>query len=193
MVDCASCDKKSCTMGEPCPVGEELKSRAGKEYKRKENLALYQKSSSLEIEAYMKYPRVKELMRMAEEMKWKKLGIAFCIGLSEEARRLEELLRSHGFEVHSVVCKVGGVKKEKLGLPKKDRESACNPVLQAMILNNIETDLNVLVGLCLGHDILFQKYSKAPTTTLVVKDRVLAHNPAGALYSNYHFKKMMKE
>ena len=32
------------------------------------------------------------------------------------------------------------------------------------------------------HDSLFYKYSKAPTTTLIVKDRVLGHNPVAALY-----------
>lgn len=191
MVDCASCDKKSCARGEPCIVGGALKSRAVKEYKKKENLALYQKSSSLEVEAYMKYPRVKELIRLAEEMKWKKLGIAFCIGLSEEARRLEELLISHGFEVHSVVCKVGGVGKRELSLDRKDEETVCNPILQAMVLNETRTDLNIIMGLCVGHDILFQTNSKAPTTVLVVKDRVLAHNPVGALYSRYHFKALM--
>lgn len=31
------------------------------------------------------------------------------------------------------------------------------------------------------------KHSQAPVTTLVVKDRVLAHNPAGALYSAYYW------
>ena len=41
-----------------------------------------------------------------------------------------------------------------------------------MRLNKEETDLNILVGLCVGHDSLFYKYSKAPVTTLVVKDRV---------------------
>ena len=35
----------------------------------------------------------------------------------------------------------------------------------------------MLVGLCVGHDSLFIKYSEAPVTTLVTKDRVLAHNP----------------
>ena len=32
----------------------------------------------------------------------------------------------------------------------------------------------------MGHDILFTKHSKAPVTTLAVKDRVLTHNPLGA-------------
>lgn len=190
MVSCAFCLEKGCSKGNPCSVGESLKELAYEECRKADNLKLYQKSSSLEVEGYMKYPRVKELIRLAEEMGWKKLGIAFCIGLSDEARRLQELLESHGFEVHSVVCKVGGVKKNKFSLPNGN-DHACNPILQAMTLNDTGTDLNIIVGLCLGHDILFQIYSKAPTTTLIVKDRVMAHNPVGALYSRYHFEKLM--
>ena len=45
------------------------------------------------------------------------------------------------------------------------------------------TDLNVIVRLCVGHDTLFIKHSEAPVTYLIVKDRVLAHNPAGALHA----------
>lgn len=175
-------------------MGEPLKKTALKEYRKAGNLKLYQKSGLIEIEGYAEYPRVKEIIRLAEEMNWKKLGIAFCIGLSEEARRLQEVLESHSFDVYSVVCKVGGVPKEELSLPKpKGHAQACNPILQAMVLNQVGTDLNIIVGLCMGHDVLFQVYSKAPTTTLIVKDRVLAHNPAGALYSRYHLRKLMKQ
>jgi len=67
-------------------------------------------------------------------------------------------------------------------------EAMCNPVAQAMYLNKQKTDLNLIVGLCIGHDILFAKYSNAPVTTLVVKDRVLTHNPLGAIYSRYYLK-----
>lgn len=190
MVNCASCVEKACSRGDPCPVGESLKKFAFREYRKAGNLKLYRKSSSLEVEGYMKYPRVKELIWLAKEMGWNKLGIAFCIGLSEETKKLQEILESHDFEVHSVVCKVGGVEKEKFSLPGKDH--ACNPILQAMVLNEVSTDLNIIVGLCMGHDVLFQVYSKAPTTTLIVKDRVLAHNPVGALYSRYYFEKLVK-
>jgi uncharacterized metal-binding protein len=58
----------------------------------------------------------------------------------------------------------------------------CNPILQAKTLNEEHTELNVVIGLCVGHDSLFYKYSEAPVTTLVVKDRVLGHNPVAALY-----------
>ena len=60
---------------------------------------------------------------------------------------------------------------------------ACNPVLQAQLLNKEGTELNIVMGLCVGHDSLFYKHSKAVTTTLVVKDRVLVHNPVMALYT----------
>lgn len=69
-------------------------------------------------------------MDFANRCGFKNLGIAFCIGLSNEAN----------------------------------------------------TDLNILLGLCVGHDSLFIKYSKAPITVFAVKERVLVHNPLGAIY-----------
>jgi uncharacterized metal-binding protein len=50
-------------------------------------------------------------------------------------------------------------------------------------LNEEKTELNILLGLCVGHDSLFFKYAEAYTTVLVAKDRVLGHNPIAALYT----------
>lgn len=58
----------------------------------------------------------------------------------------------------------------------------CNPILQAKQLNAGKTDLNVVIGLCVGHDSLFNKYSDALVTTLLTKDRVPGHSAAAALY-----------
>lgn len=63
----------------------------------------------------------------------------------------------------------------------------CNPIGQAMALNEAGTELNILMGLCVGHDTLFYKFCKGFCTVLVTKDRVLAHNPAGALYETGSF------
>jgi uncharacterized metal-binding protein len=91
------------------------------------------------------------------------------------------------------MCKCGGVDKTRLHVAGQYKigdsskfEAACNPLIQAEFLNRAETDMNLIVGLCLGHDILFTLNSKAPVTTLIVKDRMLGHNPVIALYSNYH-------
>ncbi len=74
------------------------------------------------------------------------------------------------------------------------RDIMCNPILQAKTLNNEKTDLNVIIGLCVGHDSLFYKYSNALCTTLVTKDKVLAHNPVGALYqTDTYYKKLLND
>lgn len=57
------------------------------------------------------------------------------------------------------------------------------------MLNAKHTDMNIVMGLCVGHDSLFYKYSEALTTTLVVKDRVTGHNPVAALYTSQSYYK----
>jgi len=146
-----------------------------------------------------RWTRVEDTIAFARLMGWRRVGIATCIGLLDETSRLEEILRAQGLEPVSVCCKVGSVDKEQLGVPDAQKirpgtfEPACNPVAQARILNDVGTDMNVIVGLCVGHDMLFSKHSKAPVTTLVVKDRVTGHNPAAVLYGqNFYFKRLSK-
>ncbi|HDR00547.1 MAG TPA: DUF1847 domain-containing protein [candidate division WOR-3 bacterium] len=189
---CADCEDKACYQGKDCPG---LAEETLKAYEDAETLKLTRTASALEGRHYMALNRVQELIRFAREMGYRRLGLAFCIGLSEEARLLNELLVKR-FEVESVCCKVCGVAKERLELEKIDDgrfEAMCNPAGQALVLNRAGTDLNIILGLCLGHDIIFTKHSAAPVTTLVVKDRVLAHNPVGALYSNYWRKRIARE
>jgi len=145
-------------------------------------------TAEIEAEFYCKMTRIEELIEFAKRMEFNRLGIAFCVGLEEEARVLNKIL-SKNFDVYSVCCKMCGIDKKSMSLKqiRDDRfEATCNPVGQAKLLGCEETQLNIIVGLCLGHDILFTRHSKAPVTTLIVKDRVLAHNPAGAIYSGYY-------
>jgi uncharacterized metal-binding protein len=134
-------------------------------------------------------PRIQETCEFARKMGFKRIGIAFCTGLRREALALTRILEAQGFEVVSVVCKAGRTPKETIGVKDEEKirigkfESMCSPIAQAMILNEEKTDFNVLVGLCVGHDSLFLKYAEAFSTVLVVKDRVLGHNPVAALYT----------
>ena len=132
----------------------------------------------------------------AKKINAKKIGIATCVGLLKESRILADILRGHGFEVYGVGCKAGTQKKTSVGIPECCEGvgvNMCNPILQAKLLNKAKTDLNVVVGLCVGHDSLFYKYSEALTTTAVTKDRVLGHNPVAALYTaDSYYSKLKK-
>lgn len=134
-------------------------------------------------------PRVQEIIEFCRKMGYQKLGLAFCGGLHREAAIFGKILENHGFTVVSVVCKVGGVDKSCIGVTDGEKvrpgahESMCNPIAQAKILNAAGTDFNILLGLCVGHDSLFIKYSQAMVTVFAVKDRVLGHNPLAAIYN----------
>lgn len=155
-------------------------------------LEIHRASSEVEAEGYMKDVRLLELIKFCSKMGYGKIGLAFCIGMAGEARALGEIL-SRYFSVSAVCCKTGAIDKKDLGSPylrDVSFEPACNPIGQAELLNKEHTDLNVIVGLCIGHDILFTEHSQAPVTTFIVKDRVLGHNPAAALYSGYYRRAM---
>lgn len=189
---CAYCDSKDCYKGKDCPgLREEMEKRYSGE-----DLESMRVSTAIESRYYMEKTRLEELILYAEGMGYDKIGLAFCIGMSKEARVIHEILERK-FEVYSVCCKVCGIDKDRLELERlhsKDGvEAMCNPIGQAEVLNDKETDLNVILGLCMGHDILFTNNSEAPVTTLAVKDRVLAHNPLGAIYSNYYLKKRFQK
>jgi uncharacterized metal-binding protein len=147
-----------------------------------------------------RWTRVEDTVALAKLMGWKKIGIGTCIGLLEESNRLAEILKAQGFEPLSVCCKAGSIDKRELGIAEAHKvrpgtfEPACNPIAQAQLLNQAGSDMNVIVGLCVGHDMLFAKHSAAPVTTLVVKDRVTGHNPAAVLYGqNFYYKRLQKQ
>ena len=181
---CAQCESKECRDGKDCfsqaPNHKQL-------YQDDKTAELHRAASAIEGRYYGKEARLGEIILFAKELGYEKIGLAFCIGLSEEAKVIDEILSKH-FEVVSVCCKVCGIDKKDFELQQissERQEVMCNPAGQAQLLNNAETQLNVICGLCVGHDAIFAKASDAPVTTLIAKDRVLAHNPAGAIYSRY--------
>ncbi len=158
--------------------------------------------AAAEIEGayYGKITRVEEIILFAKKIGAHKIGIATCGALIYEAKIFAKILQAKGLDCFAVSCKVGSRDKTEVGLPETSKvekdchESLCNPVMQAKLMNEEKTDLNVIVGLCVGHDSIFMKYSDAPVTTLITKDKVLVHNPAAALYtSSHYYKRLLKE
>ncbi len=144
-------------------------------------------SAVIESEGYCEWTRVEETMLFARRMGVRRLGVAFCVGLRREAKTLNKVFVANGFEVESVCCKTGAISKRHIGVSDAEQvrpgefEPMCNPIGQAKLLNAAGTGLNVIFGLCVGHDSFFIKYSDAPVTCLVAKDRALAHNPVAAI------------
>lgn len=185
LVNCAECENKECRSGMDC-FG-----RAGQDSRIYRDLDLgrvHRAAASIEARHYCEATRLGETLLFARELGCRKIGIAFCIGLEEEARYINDFL-SQEFETVSVCCKTGGIAKSDFGMEQihEDRcvEIMCNPAGQAELLNEQGSELNILCGLCVGHDAVFSMKSNAPVTTLIAKDRVLAHNPAAAVYSRY--------
>lgn len=112
--------------------------------------------------------RLQELINFAKISGFKKLGIANCTAVEPYAKKLIELLRAAGFEVVSLGCRDSGLDGHEVH-PELSGPS-CDPVSQAEFLNNQKTDFNILVGLCLGHELIFQQHIKSPYTTFLVKD-----------------------
>ncbi|MCI6276947.1 MAG: DUF1847 domain-containing protein [Clostridium sp.] len=195
MYTCDSCKQNNCKNGDienaplNCPCRLEKEQNNIKEYyKDEETLNIAHNSALVESEGYCQKTRVEEIIDFAHKCGYKKIGVAFCIGLIKEAQTFCSILRHHGFEVESIVCKNGSIPKSFINITDAEQvrpgtyEPMCNPIGQAILLNEAHTDLNILLGLCVGHDSLFIKHSDAPITVFAVKDRVLCHNPLAAIY-----------
>jgi uncharacterized metal-binding protein len=217
---CASCNleimKRICfnpegtgTKGCPTLTRDQVLKEGNREYEEPEIREFARQASIQEAECYANRhqrpytlqptkTRIVEVCEFAKKMGFKRLGLAFCIGLAREAGVVDEIFKAHGFEVVSVLCKSGRTPKEDIGLKDEEKiyqgtnEAMCNPIYQAKLLNHEKSEFNILLGLCVGHDSLFFRYAEAPTTVLAVKDRVTGHNPLAAIYLHQSYYQKIK-
>lgn len=185
-IDCLACRERPCERNQPCPViaslGEGENTHADRTLEAVHDIA---------AESERTLCRLSELIYFCIEMDFHRLGVAYCTDLEEPAEILTRVLR-RCFTVFPICCRIQG-RSEEGGrehlLP--DSVGRCNPSLQAAILNHLGTELNILVGLCMGADCVFERASNALVTTLFVKDKSLANNPIGAVYSDYYIKEAL--
>lgn len=184
----------------PMPIESALLAEVERAYQEREDLrTLILESARTEAAGYGRATRIEEIMDFARRIGAQRLGIAHCIGLMQEAKLASRVFAANGFDVYTVCCKVGSIAKEKVGLKDEEKvrpgqyEPVCNPVGQAALLARAGTQLNVVIGLCVGHDSLFFMHSEAPVTVLIVKDRVLGHNPVAALYTAHSYYSRLTE
>lgn len=193
IIDCVRCADRRCLRGHNCfpnliDAGQLLSP---------EMRTVLEAATDVSREDERKLCRLSELVYFCLELDYRRVGIAFCVDLLEPAEILARVL-GRFFEVHPVCCKVGGIlpPDSEPALCDSDdsstaRSMACNPIGQARVLNHLKMDLNVVVGLCVGADCIFARESDAPVTTLFVKDKSLANNPIGAVYSEYYLRESL--
>lgn len=175
---CTTCKSKSCRTGETCKAvsfdTEEIKQR----YTEKNVQKIVQIAAKLVDNGRAgTLSRLEEIIEFCHLNKYKRIGLAYCYGMEKEAIEISKYIKLSGLRVIPVSCTVGGYKENDFNQKTKSQSVACNPIGQAEQLNQEKVQLTLTMGLCLGHDILFQKHIKSDSTTLVVKDRVHHHNP----------------
>lgn len=99
--------------------------------------------------------RVDEIMNFEKGANFERIGIAYCITFGYEAELLKKYFSKY-FDVHMVDCKYGRLFKKEI-LSGESNQVLCNPAGQADFLNKQHTDLNISMGLCVGHDMIFSK------------------------------------
>ncbi len=185
-MDCLRCWNRVCLDGQPCPgLVPDLHCQAPDAGE----VVLLEAATDIACETERKLCRVAEFVHFCHGVGCEHVGIAFCVELYRETHILAHLLRRF-LQVTPVCCKIGGRRISEEEVPSRPCHIACNPTGQAAELNRRGTEINAIVGLCIGCDLIFAQHSRAPVTTLFVKDRSLANNPVGALYSDYYLTEL---
>ncbi len=178
-MDCTKCKLKGCRSGQPCidSSGAYIDS-----YISADNRDIVKASSALVDNGRAgTLSRLEEIAEYVVLRGYKVLGVAYCYGLEKYAVLLRRYFDRRGIKTVFVSCTVDGVTESRVDPDKTSCAVSCNPIGQAAVLNASGAELTLLMGLCLGHDILLQKHLKTDFTTFVVKDRVYGHNPLQAL------------
>lgn len=193
--DCLACRDRKCLRGERCALAAAAGSGGAMDA---DTARMFEASLDVSCEEERTLCRLSELIYFCIEMRYRRIGVAYCIDLEEPAEILTRVLRRF-FEVYPVCCKIGALtvndpvagRQTQRG-QKAARTVACNPKAQAEALNRLGTDLNVMVGMSMGADCIFSRFSDAPVTALFVKDKSLANNPIGAIYSEYYLREAIQ-
>lgn len=197
-MNCAECQAQHCQvrkrdeLPEDCPMLDlAAMEQDAAEYRSSENAAFYADSLKSMAQSFGKMPRIIEAVNFCKLRGYRRIGVAYCSGMLRFGRAVSEVFVKNGFEVCAAGCKLGGFSPEELvscpvfpERPKDDKKkerAICNPIGQARLLNQKNTEFNVVVGLCVGHDSLFFKYSKAPCTVVVLKDRLFPEQCAPSI------------
>ena len=121
--------------------------------------------------------RVEHIVDFSRSLGVKRLGIGSCLRYIKDARFLQRLFQEEGFQCTIIFCKVGGWQTKDIDVNKKTNWIICNPIGQALILNKLGCEVEITLGLCMGHEMIFNKYAEGYVTNLYVKEKISHERP----------------
>jgi uncharacterized metal-binding protein len=182
-MNCTTCFNKVCRKQQiSCNRENFNKSEIINQYLDVSTSAIVQAAAELvDFDRAGQLSRLDEIIEYATRVKYKRLGVAYCYGMEQHVRILESMLIERGFTVAAVSCSVGGLKQSEVNSESCIHKVSCNPLGQAQQLNSENVGLTLIVGICMGHDILLNRNLNMDFTTYVVKDRLHNHSPLKGL------------
>jgi uncharacterized metal-binding protein len=181
-MDCTKCNIKSCRTLEACKSSKIDAEKVMGEYHKSHNQTIVQAAAALVDNGKAgTLGRLDEVIEFAKSMNYKKVGLAYCYGMEVQAAQVSNYIRLSGLPIAPVSCTVGGFSQASVNETSCIEKVSCNPFSQAEQMNAAGVDFAISMGLCMGHDILFNKHVNADVTTLLVKDRVFNNQPLEVL------------
>ncbi len=181
-MNCTVCRKRKCRDTQSCGAESFSTDEVLGKYEETENQKIVQAAASLVDNGRAgSLSRLEEIVEFVKIMKYQKPGLAYCYGMENEAVLVKEYFKQNGIRLSTVVCTVGGIEQSTVNKESCIHNVSCNPLGQAEQFNRDGADFVIIMGICLGHDILLQRHLKTDFTTFIVKDRINHHNPIAAL------------
>ncbi|MCE1188341.1 MAG: DUF1847 domain-containing protein [Ignavibacteria bacterium] len=172
-MNCTSCTAKSCRQSISCGAERFGKETLQNTYQEAPNQAIVQAAADLVDNGKAgTLSRLQELVQFCKSMNYQKVGLAYCYGMEKDAIAIRNFFKSNNISITAISCTVGGVNQNEINSQSCTEKVSCNPIGQAEQLNAENADFVMIMGICLGHDILLQKNLKCDFSTILVKDRV---------------------
>ena len=143
---------------------------------------LYQAFGRLIHTGGAKKSRVEHIVDFCRSLGVNTMGVASCLRYLKEAHFLRQLFMEQGWGAHVAICKFGGFKTPDVAVQKDTDWIVCNPLGQALLLNDLGCEVNVTLGLCMGHEMIFNHYSEGLVTNLVVKEKISQEHSLDTLH-----------
>lgn len=176
-MDCLTCNLNKCTQTESCGAEKFESNVIVDNYIVEDNQKIVQSAAYLVDNGKAgKNNRFEELVEFIRKMDYKNVGLAYCYGMKNDALKVKNYFKQNGIKVKGVSCAIGGISQHLVNQNCDIHNVSCNPLGQATQLNEEDIDFSMIMGICLGHDILLQKNLQSDFTTIVVKDRALKNN-----------------